>query len=77
MAKFDKGVSYYTFADLSMQISFPEEEVKCKWCPFLRHYDSIDRDKCGITEDILYSRDLRGVHCPLVIINEVKTEELK
>ena len=77
MAKFDKGVFYYTFADLSMQISFPEEEVKCKWCPFLLHYDSIDRDKCGITEDILYSRDLRGVHCPLVIINEVKTEELK
>jgi len=77
MAKFDKGVSYYTFADLSMQISFPEDEIKCKWCPFLRHYDSIDRDKCGITEDILYSRDLRGVHCPLVIINEVKTEELK
>ena len=77
MAKFDKGVSYYTFADLSMQIGFPEDEVKCKWCQFLRHYDNIDRDKCAITDDILYSRELRGFNCPLVILNDVRTEDLK
>lgn len=76
MAKFDKGVSYYTFAETTIQIGFPEDEVKCKWCRFLKHYDSIDRDKCGLTEDILYSTELRGINCPLVILNDVKTEEL-
>ena len=74
--KFDKGVSFYTYADLSIQIGFPEDEVKCAWCPFIRHYESIDRDSCGVTNETLYSRELRGRHCPLVILNDVKTEEL-
>lgn len=74
---FDGGVSYYTVADLSLQVHFPEDEVKCKWCPFLRHYDGLDRDKCQLTEEILVSKEITGVRCPLVVINEVKTEELK
>lgn len=77
MGKFDRGVSYYTIADLSMQISFPEDEVKCKWCRFIKHYDGMNRDKCGLTDDILYSTELRGLNCPLVIINSINTEELK
>ena len=77
MGKFDRGVSYYTFADLSMQIGFPEDDVKCKWCRFLRHYDNLDRDKCALTDDILYSRELIGHNCTLVILNDVKTEELE
>ena len=78
MAKmFDRGVSYYTIADLSIQIGFPEDEVKCKWCRFIRQYDSLDRDKCSLTEEILYSKEIRGIHCPLVILNEVKAEDLK
>ena len=77
MAKmFDRGVSYYTIADLTMQIGFPEDSVCCRWCPFLRHYDSMDRDKCGITEDILYSKEIRGHNCPLVIINQVKEGDM-
>ena len=77
MGRFDKGVSYYTFADLSIQIGFPEDEVKCKWCRFLKHYDSMNRDKCGINDEIIYSTELIGQNCPLVILNQVKTEELK
>lgn len=76
MGKFDRGVSYYTFADLSMQVSFPEDDVKCKWCRFLKHYDSMNRDKCALTDDILYSTELIGHNCPLVIINQVESEEL-
>ena len=76
MGRFDKGVSYYTFADLSIQIGFPEDEVKCKWCPFIIHYDSLDRDKCSLTNEILFSREITGHRCPLTIINNVKTEEL-
>lgn len=77
MGKFDKGVLYYTFAEYTIQIGFPEDEVKCKWCKFLRHYDGLNRDKCGLTEDILYSTELRGLNCPLTILNSVETEELK
>lgn len=77
MGRFDKGVTSYTYAETTITVSFPEEEVKCKWCPFLKHYDSIDRDKCGLTEDILYSRELIGHNCPLTILNTVNAEEIK
>lgn len=77
MPKFDRGVSYYTFAETTITVGFPEDELKCKWCPFIKHYDGLDRNKCGLTEDILFSTELRGINCPLTILNEVKTEELK
>ena len=75
--RFETGVSYYTVADLNLQVNFPEDEVKCKWCPFIKHYDGLDRDKCGITEEILFSREIVGTSCPLTILNTVDAEELK
>jgi hypothetical protein len=44
---------------------------------FLRHYDTIDRYICHITNETLYSRELTGLRCPLTIINQVDTEDLK
>ena len=76
MGRFDKGVTSYTFATAEIQVAFPEDEVKCKWCPFIRHYDSLERDKCALTEEILYSREITGYRCPLTIINKVDAEEL-
>ena len=78
MAKrFDSGVSYFTVANLDMNVFFPENEFCCKWCRFLQHNDGLDRDKCALTNDVLYSREFIGQNCPLTIINEIKTEELK
>ena len=77
MGRFDRGVTSYTFAECTIQVAFPEDEVKCKWCPFIKHYDSIDRDKCSLTEEILFSKEIIGHKCPLTIINNVETEELK
>lgn len=77
MGKFDKGVSSYTFATVEVEVTFPEDEVKCKWCPFTIHYDSLDRDKCSLTNEILFSREIIGHRCPLTIINRVQTEELE
>ena len=77
MGRFDRGVTSYTFAEATISVSFPEDEIKCRWCPFIRHYDSLDRDKCALTEEILYSKEIIGYHCPLTILNEVKVEDLK
>ena len=76
MGRFDRGVTSYTFAETTIQIAFPEDEVKCKWCPFLKHYDSLNRDKCGLTEKILYSTEIIGRDCQLTVINQVDAEEL-
>ena len=75
--RFDKGVTSYTFAECTVEVAFPEDEVKCQWCPFLKHYDTINRDRCQLTDEILFSREIIGQKCPLTIINNVKTEELK
>ena len=75
--RFDKGVNSYTYAECTVEVAFPEDEVKCRWCPFLRHYDNIDRDRCQLTDEILFSRELIGQRCPLTVINNVKVEELK
>lgn len=77
MGKFDKGVTNYTIAECTINVSFPEDEIKCRWCPFMKHYDGIDRDKCGLTDDILFSKELRGINCPLTIINTVSEGDLK
>lgn len=78
MAKrFDTGVKYYTFAECEIQVAFPEDDVKCHWCPFLKHYDGLNRDKCGLSNEILISTEIIGQNCPLTIINDVKTEDLK
>ena len=76
MGRFDKGVTSYTFAEATIQVAFPEDETKCKWCPYIRHYDGIDRDKCALTEEILFSREIIGYKCPLTVINRVDVEEL-
>lgn len=77
MGRFDKGVKFYTIADLNMQVSFPEDAVCCRYCPFIKHYDSLDRDKCSLTEEILYSKEVTGHKCPLVILNQINSEELE
>lgn len=76
MARFDKGVGWYTICNLDINISFPEDEVKCRHCPFMVHYDSVDRDKCTLTDEILYTREFRGMKCPLTIINTTKVEDI-
>ena len=77
LAKFDKGVPNYTVATAEVRVNFPGDDVICRWCPFLKHYDSIDRDRCLLTNDILYSREIVGYNCPLVIINNVTEGDLK
>ena len=78
MAKrFDTGVSYYTIAEVELQVNFPEDDVKCHWCPFLKHYDSMNRDKCGLTDEILVSTEILGMKCPLTIMTEANMEDMK
>jgi len=76
MGRFDKGVKFYTVAECEIQVNFPEDAVQCQWCPFVRHYDGLNRDKCSLTEEILISREIIGQRCPLTILNDVKTEDI-
>lgn len=61
MARFERGVSYYTKATVC--ISFPENMVCCQYCPLLETYA---RKQCRRTgEYIADDRNIGGM-CPLV-----------
>lgn len=77
MGRFDNGITAFTAATLdNYAVYFPEKEVKCRWCPFISHYDSLDRDKCSLTHEILFTREFVGQRCPLTILNTIKTEDM-
>lgn len=75
--QFDNGVDNYTVTKCELTVYFPEHEVKCQWCPLIRHNDGINRDRCGLTDEIIVSREITGRKCPLNIINYVKAEDLE
>lgn len=66
--KFENGVSWYTHGVIS--ISFPEDEVSCRYCPCLRSDANGARFKCCITGDILANIDLIGHRCPIESMEE-------
>ena len=76
MGRFDQGVKFFTVAECEIQVNFPENDVACKWCPFIRHYDGLNRNRCDLTNEILVSTEYRGMKCPLTILNEVEKGDL-
>lgn len=68
MARFDKGVTWYTRGRLSVAVAFPEDAVYCKYCPFLRADANGARFKCVINGEILYSIETVGDACPIEIV---------
>lgn len=71
MARFDKGVSYYTRT--MIPVCFPEDAVICRYCPVMRAIDGGSRYMCMATGEILYSIDSKPEGCPA---EEVKDEHL-
>ena len=65
MGKFDKGVDYYTIGRLNVDVGFPEEETKCKYCKFCEKDYGFDRWWCKVTGNMLYSVETRDKECPL------------
>lgn len=73
MARFDKGINYYTKGTAHIDIYFPEDEVKCKYCIYLRYIEGLGH-RCKLTEDVIYSVEHIGKNCPIVFDGEIKEE---
>ena len=71
MARFDKGILWYTKATCNITVAFPEDDVKCKWCPHLRADESNDRHFCRLTGGIVYSKEILADDCPLEFSGEI------
>ncbi len=68
--RFDKGVLYYTKGHI--EVYFPENEIKCRYCSFLRHIEGSDQLRCNYNNAVIYSKEHIGVNCPIKFEGEVK-----
>lgn len=77
MKSFDRGVSFYTFGTALIKVGFPENEIKCGYCPFIKEEYGLKRHKCILTDEMLYSIETRGRKCPLVFTGEIEEVDKK
>ena len=70
--RFDNGVRFYTTGELRLNVSFPENEVSCQWCPFLEYDRGLDRYSCSLTNRTLYSRFFIPEECPIEFPHKVE-----
>lgn len=55
MARFDKGVAWYTSGQAIVPVHFPEDQTICRYCQFCRSEAELNRYWCRLTNRIIYS----------------------
>lgn len=54
------SVEYYTVG--TVEIGFPEDNVRCALCPCLQTYS---RNQCNLTGEYIVDTRAIGYHCPM------------
>lgn len=73
MAVYKNTVNYYTKGTAEIEVFFPEDQVKCQWCEFLKNEYFANRTSCRLTGEMLpYILDGIGNYCPLKFEEEIK-----
>lgn len=73
MKDFSRGVSYYTPG--TVEISFPEDDICCKWCPLMSVEIKTDRHYCRKTGEYLVSPNFFvGTQCPIEFRKDEENE---
>lgn len=64
----EKSVRFYTTGTVTTHVHFPNGETVCRWCPYVRHDESLRRHRCLFTgEYLLFPMDARGLDCPVIL----------
>ena len=71
---FEKGVSFYTKGTVEVSVFFPEDDVRCLWCPFCRAEEAFGRFWCRLNNKMIYNPKYEGLpdSCPITIEKEEK-----
>lgn len=68
---YQSGVQRYTVGTVTVSNGFPNDEMRCKWCRFCHTDDSMrKRERCIITEELLYDINFIGTRCPMTFTKE-------
>lgn len=63
-----KQVTHYIKGIGTVEVSFPNGEICCRWCPFCNYEPGLRRAVCEITNEFLpYFMGCVGNSCPLMI----------
>lgn len=75
MARFDKGVKWYTSGIAHVSVHFPEDAVCCKYCSFCRAESELGRYWCRLLNSMVYAPN-SGVleNCPIVLGENKESE---
>lgn len=61
-----REVKDYAHYESTVNVYFPNNEVLCRWCPFLKCEQAYSRYRCIITDEyILSPQAVIGSECPL------------
>ena len=68
----DNGVSFYTHGTASIDIYFPEDDIKCKHCDFCYAESEMGRFRCRLTKRMVYNPNYPDLpeFCPITIHKE-------
>ena len=65
---FPNGISYFTFGNVVLCTSWPEDKVCCQYCKYCRSEKELNRFWCRLTEEMIYNPAAGvGFQCPVVI----------
>jgi hypothetical protein len=68
------GVDYFTGAIVTREIWFPEENIRCQFCPFCREEKGLGRFWCNVTGKMIYNPFADGFPegCPAQLTGEIR-----
>lgn len=70
----ERGTLWYTRATAKVEFFFPEDNVDCRHCRYLRADANSARYKCCLTDEILGRLDRIGAACPIDHLTEEKDD---
>ena len=68
MKEFENGVRFYGKYKAEIEISFPEDEICCRYCRYCFSEKELGRYRCRLTNEIIYNPYVIGVaggECPI------------
>ena len=71
--EFKSGVQWFTKGTATIPIFFPEDKVRCQYCPFCRAESDLKRYWCRLTNQMIYNPYVPELpdNCPVYFTGEI------
>lgn len=78
MSDFKDGVQWFTVGEAHFNVFFPEDKIRCQYCPFCRSESDLNRFWCRLTNSMIYNPYLDPPDtCPIEFTGEIRGTKKK